>query len=120
LTATGPDFGFDDRGRPVPAVPFSDPFDDEPGARPMRAEIEMAAARETAAAIIGFIVPPRRDPTTAGRRALALAYVLGALPGVATQKELARVLRCSEPVVSSLIQSAKFSLWKHRNARRAA
>jgi hypothetical protein len=120
LTAPGTGYAFDDSGRPVPAVAFSDPFSDEPGAEATRAEIEMTAAREAAAAIVGFIVPPRRDPTTAGRRALALAYVLGALPGVATQKELARLMRCSEPVASDLIQRAKFSLWKRRSARRAA
>jgi hypothetical protein len=121
LTAPGTDdFGFDDDGRPVPAVSFSDPFADEPGASPARAEIEMATSRATAAAIVGFIVPPRRDPLTAGRRALALAFILGALPGVATQKELARIMRCSEPVTSDLISRARFSLWKHRNAHRAA
>lgn len=120
MTPPRTDYGFDDDGRPVQTTSFTDPFRDEPGAPAMRAEIEMATARATAAAIVGFIVPPRRDPLTAGRRALALAWVCGALPGVTTQKQLAALLRCSAPQTYRVIQRARFSLWRNRNSRREA
>lgn len=98
-------------GRPVPTNEFDDPF----GEVDARAAA-MAAAQEAFAVVLEFATAStRRD--TAGRRILALAWVLGKLPAVKRQKDLARLLGCSAPFANRLISEAQTAL---RSSRRKA
>jgi len=92
-----------ENGRRVPVTSSTyDAFDVDPTA-------VLLAAREATARVIDLATESRR-PECAGRRVLAMAWVLGAMPVTRTQLDLARLLGCSEPHTSRLIFMARLSL----------
>lgn len=104
---------FDQEGRPTASTEFDDPFA-EVDAR----SAAISAAREATAVVLAFTTASRR-PDTAGRRVLALAWVLGKLPGVKRQKDLAKLLGCSAPFTNRLISSARSALRSSRRTTKA-
>jgi hypothetical protein len=108
LNAPGTAF---EAGRVVPTNEFDDPF----GEVDARAAA-IAATKEAFAVVLEFTTASTR-PDTAGRRILALAWVLGKLPEVKRQKDLAKLLGCSAPFANRLIFEAQSAL---RSSRRKA
>ena len=99
--------GYDDHGRPVPSVAFDDPFAGE------ASEAALVSARDTAAALIRFAIEGR-GLVSAGRRVFALAWLLGELPGVRTQRQLAERLGVTPAAACKLMAETRFYLGRIR------
>jgi hypothetical protein len=89
-----------ENGQQVPSEGFEYPSETDHHAA------ALTAAREAVAGLLSFAVESR-NPTTAGRKMIALAWLVGALPGVQTQRDLARTLNCSAPAVCKLTSQAR-------------
>lgn len=81
-------------------VPSCQP--DLPGRRDRRASDGERSAREALCRALAFIVDSR-NPAAAGRRAVALGWMLGVLPDVGSQEALAVRLGVTPARVSKLI-----------------
>lgn len=93
--------GFEDR-RPVPTVDFEYPEDDEqlPVGRSER------AAGEALAAVLQWCTDGR-TAASCGRRTLAVAFLLGNLPWLRTQRDLATRMGTTEAAAAQAVALAR-------------
>jgi hypothetical protein len=94
----------------VPAVPFSDPFEENHCS-------DAPPSADAAHALLHLLIGGGRDCRAIGRRALAIAWATGALPEIRTQADLARRLGVTPARASQLVADLTRA---HREKRRAA
>jgi hypothetical protein len=70
---------------------------------------KVESARDAVGAALRYATDSRR-PLTAGRRVMVLAWLVGALPGVRTQRELAALLECTPAATCKLTRQARVYL----------